>query len=51
MRLKWFVGSVGGRPNLAYYFVGVQYSTQPNDQYKLIYLDPHFVQNKVYNLH
>jgi len=27
MRLKWFVGSVGGRPNLAYYFVGVQYSS------------------------
>ena len=51
MRLKWFVGSVGGRPNLAYYFVGVQYSTQPNEQSKLIYLDPHFVQNKVYNLH
>lgn len=25
MRLKQFVGAVGGRPNLAYYFVGVQY--------------------------
>lgn len=25
MRIKQFVGAIGGRPNMAYYFVGVQY--------------------------
>lgn len=71
MRLKQFVGAVGGRPNLAYYFVGVQYpltyEQMPADQgseggnyadtaalgaqdVKLVYLDPHIVQNSVENI-
>lgn len=70
MRLKQFVGAVGGRPNLAYYFVGVQYpvayeeqltgrsrdggasstSAQAAQDVKLVYLDPHIVQDGVQNL-
>jgi hypothetical protein len=71
MRLKQFVGAVGGRPNLAYYFVGVQYplnyeqlpaeegghggsfasaSALGSQGIKLVYLDPHIVQNSVQNI-
>jgi hypothetical protein len=38
---------VGGRPNKAYYFVGIN---EIQDRERLIYLDPHFVQNKVYDI-
>lgn len=46
-KIKSFTGAVGGRPNKAYYFVGLN---DIQDRERLIYLDPHFVQNKVYNL-
>ena len=44
MNLTQFVGAVGGRPNLAYFFVGTL------TKHKLIYLDPHKVESKVFNL-
>jgi len=54
MRIKQFVGAVGGRPKLAYYFVGTTYGLSQMDGRKigkgLVYLDPHFVQAKCYNL-
>ena len=37
MKFPQFVGMVGGKPNMAYYFVGLK---APFD---LIYLDPHLV--------
>ena len=40
------MGSVGGRPNLAYYLVGNMYSNSTNLNRGLIYLDPHCVQTK-----
>ena len=50
MRIKYFVGAVGGRPNFAYYFVGTMFNlNQQKSQgknYEIIYLDPHLVQNK-----
>jgi hypothetical protein len=46
-KIKSFSGAVGGRPNKAYYFVGLN---DIQDRERLIYLDPHFVQNKVYDL-
>eukprot|EP00350_Pseudokeronopsis_sp_OXSARD2_P000181 CAMPEP_0170557902 /NCGR_PEP_ID=MMETSP0211-20121228/31108_1 /TAXON_ID=311385 /ORGANISM="Pseudokeronopsis sp., Strain OXSARD2" /LENGTH=185 /DNA_ID=CAMNT_0010869339 /DNA_START=804 /DNA_END=1358 /DNA_ORIENTATION=+ len=39
-----FVGLIGGKPNLAFYFVGIQ---EPNN---LIFLDPHLVLKKVDNV-
>lgn len=33
MRIKQYVGAVGGRPNLAYYFVGVQYPLGYDEKY------------------
>jgi hypothetical protein len=63
MRLKQFVGAVGGSPNFAYNFVGTTYtppdqnSSEADDEpnlrkhgRNLIYLDPHIVQSKCYNL-
>lgn len=50
MRIKQFVGTVGGRPNLAYYMVGSTYTQNQTSGRKqgqgLIYLDPHFIQAK-----
>ena len=48
MKIPSFVGAVGGRPNLAHYFVG-SIQTSENDG-GLIYLDPHFVQTKVHDI-
>lgn len=41
MKIRQFVGLIGGRPNLAFYFVGCK------DEEHLIYLDPHIVQSYV----
>lgn len=44
MQLENFVGAVGGRPRLAYFFIGTC------GQNQLMYLDPHFVRSYSYNL-
>ena len=46
-KIKSFSGAVGGRPNKAYYFVGLN---EIQDKERLIYLDPNFVQNKVFDI-
>ena len=43
MKFPQFVGLIGGKPNLAFYFVGIQ---EPDN---LIFLDPHIVINKIEN--
>lgn len=47
MKLKQFVGLVGGKPGNAYYFCGLlespTESNQKNELNKLVYLDPHKV--------
>ena len=48
-----FVGAVGGKPGQAYYFVGTNHSGERENEKayrKLIYLDPHYVQEKVLDL-
>ena len=42
MKLKQFVGAIGGKPRKAFYFVG---ANEP--QSKLIFLDPHVVQRLI----
>lgn len=52
MNMKQFVGAVGGRPNFAYFFIGTlsNFSQASKAANKLIYLDPHLVQDKTCNL-
>lgn len=55
MNLKQFIGAVGGRPNLAYFFVGTMHdsgtSLEQNDNInKVVYLDPHKVKGKIDNI-
>ena len=52
MSFKQFVGAVGGRPNFAYFFIGTMnsYSQSSKPQHKMIYLDPHLVQDKTGNI-
>mmetsp|Transcript_17511 Transcript_17511/g.29500 ORF Transcript_17511/g.29500 Transcript_17511/m.29500 type:complete len:320 (-) Transcript_17511:237-1196(-) len=51
MRIKQFVGAVGGRPGFAHYIVGPQFAANPTEGQSsnrgLVYLDPHYVQTKV----
>ena len=47
-KMKHSLGAVGGTPGHSLYFTGIQYEN--DDTGCLIYLDPHFVQNKVYDL-
>jgi len=49
-KLKQFVGAVGGRPNFAHYFPGSTISALTNRVQGLVYLDPHFVQEKIEDL-
>ena len=46
--MKHSLGAVGGTPGHSLYFTGIQYENDETG--RLIYLDPHFVQKKVYNL-
>jgi hypothetical protein len=48
MKIPQFVGAVGGRPNLAHYFVGGIQSN--NNDAGLIYLDPHLVQSTTHDI-
>lgn len=51
MKLDSFIGLVGGKPRFAYYFVGHtekpagEQSKTKNEADRLIFLDPHFVNN------
>lgn len=47
-KMKHSIGAVGGRPRHSLYFTGIQYENEESG--RLIYLDPHFVQQKVCNL-
>jgi hypothetical protein len=38
MKMKWFRGTLGGKPQKALYFVGIK-------ETNYIYLDPHYVQS------
>mmetsp|Transcript_3781 Transcript_3781/g.2508 ORF Transcript_3781/g.2508 Transcript_3781/m.2508 type:complete len:182 (-) Transcript_3781:88-633(-) len=43
--LKWTVGCAGGKHHMAYYFVGILNSKSKKS--KLLYLDPHYVQEAI----
>ena len=52
MNIQQFVGSVGGRPSLAYYFAGTLINTKPGSKLskKVVYMDPHTIKNKQANI-
>lgn len=52
MNIQQFVGAVGGKPNLAFYFAGTMINRKPGCKIskKVIYLDPHQVKRKDANI-